>query len=253
MIKVNNKLIEFDTFPNGELYIKTKDYKKRDAKVEWKFESNDEFFKLSLLKNTLDQYSTLYVPYFPYSRMDREIEGFAFSKRLVAGYLNVMNWNKISTLDIHSNNNDPRRLENIEFCVWKYRRLLKESDVVVYPDKGAERRYKEYYYNNMDITFNKKRDEQTGKILSIKPEEIIDGTGRTAVIVDDICSRGGTFMGVAKHLKEMNFEKIILVVTHCEDTIFDGDILKTDLIDEIHTTNSILTKQHKKIIIEEVI
>ncbi len=51
----------------------------------------------------------------------------------------------------------------------------------------------------------------------------------------------------------MGADEIYLVVTHCEDTIFDGDILKSDLITKVFTTNSILSKTHEKIEVTEII
>ena len=56
----------------------------------------------------------------------------------------------------------------------------------------------------------------------------------------------------AEKLKEIGAKDIYLVVTHCEDTIFDGDILKTDLIKKVYTTDSILSKNCEKIEIEKI-
>ena len=59
-------------------------------------------------------------------------------------------------------------------------------------------------------------------------------------------------MLTAKKLKEMGAKDIYLVVTHCEDTIFEGDILKTDLIKNVFTTDSILTKKHEKLVVVKI-
>lgn len=71
--------------------------------------------------------------------------------------------------------------------------------------------------------------------------------GKNILIVDDICSKGGTFYFSAKKLKELGAKNIYLHITHCENTIFEGDILSSGLIAKIYTTNSILTKEHEKI------
>lgn len=70
---------------------------------------------------------------------------------------------------------------------------------------------------------------------------------------DNLCSKGGTFILNAEKLKEMWAGKIYLAVTHCEDTMFDGDILKNDLVTKVFTTNSILSMTHEKIEITEII
>ena len=48
-------------------------------------------------------------------------------------------------------------------------------------------------------------------------------------------------------LKEMGAGDIYLYITHCENTILDGDILNGDLIEKVYTTESIFTKEHEKI------
>ena len=50
----------------------------------------------------------------------------------------------------------------------------------------------------------------------------------------------------------MPVKNIYLHITHCENTIFDGDLLNGGLIKRIYTTNSILTKTHEIIEITEL-
>ena len=69
------------------------------------------------------------------------------------------------------------------------------------------------------------------------------------LIIDDICSKGGTFYHSAKRLKEAGAANIYLYITHCENTIHEGELLNSDLIKHIYTTDSILTKTHEKITI----
>jgi ribose-phosphate pyrophosphokinase len=72
--------------------------------------------------------------------------------------------------------------------------------------------------------------------------------GRNVLIVDDICSKGGTFYHSAKRLKEAGAANIYLYITHCEQTIFEGELLKDDsLIKHIFTTNTIFLTEHNKI------
>ena len=71
--------------------------------------------------------------------------------------------------------------------------------------------------------------------------------GKDILIVDDICSKGGTFFYTAKALKDAGANRIFLYVTHCENTVLDGEMIKSGLIDKIYTTNSIFTKEHESI------
>ena len=71
------------------------------------------------------------------------------------------------------------------------------------------------------------------------------------LIVDDICSRGGTFYHSAKALKNLGAGEIYLYVSHCENSILEGDLLTSNLVEKVFTTNSIFTKQHEKITVME--
>ena len=42
-------------------------------------------------------------------------------------------------------------------------------------------------------------------------------------------------------LKELGANKIFLFVTHCEKTVFEGELFKSGLIDKLFTTDSIFT------------
>ena len=108
------------------------------------------------------------------------------------------------------------------------------------PDEGAMKRY--FGSGHKPYAFGmKKRDWETGKILSldiINSENIVN---KDVLIVDDICSRGGTFFYAAKALKEAGAKNISLYVTHLEKTVFDGEMFSSGLIDKIYTTESIYT------------
>ena len=71
--------------------------------------------------------------------------------------------------------------------------------------------------------------------------------GKKVLIVDDICSAGGTFKFSAMKLKDLGAKDVKLYITHCEDNIQNGELLKTDLISKIYTTDSILHIEDEKI------
>ena len=113
-----------------------------------------------------------------------------------------------------------------------------------YPDEGAGKRYSGMI--PLPYAFGiKKRDWATGQIKGLDVAGDVDNIeGKNILIVDDICSKGGTFYFSAKKLKELGAKNIYMHITHCENTIFEGDILTSGLIAKIYTTNSILTKEH---------
>ena len=119
--------------------------------------------------------------------------------------------------------------------------------MMFYPDEGAMKRYsaladKPYAFGI------KKRDWATGQINGLDvagATELIAGS--RVLIVDDICSMGGTFYHSAKKLKELGAAEIYLYISHCENTILKGDILTSGLIEKVFTTDSLLTETNEKI------
>jgi ribose-phosphate pyrophosphokinase len=86
----------------------------------------------------------------------------------------------------------------------------------------------------------KKRDWQTGKILGLDVINAENIVGKDVLIVDDICSRGGTFYHSAKALKAAGAKSVSLYVTHLEETVTLGEMAASDgLVDHIYTTESI--------------
>ena len=225
------------------------------------------------------------MPYIPYSRMDRKEEKRLFTLKSVANFINDMNFDKVIVWEPHSEVSvalfDRIRVENTtcdltlslmfkignlaeqkeKFCTVENpydaikNECLKQDIYLVYPDAGAAKRYEKQFKYEKFITCKKNRDFNTGRINSLELELDNDCIKpKIAIIVDDLSSRGGTFQLTAQKLKEqLNVEKIYLVVTHCENTIFDGEVLTGTLIDEVHTTDSILSnnKEHEKLFIDK--
>jgi ribose-phosphate pyrophosphokinase len=119
--------------------------------------------------------------------------------------------------------------------------------MMFYPDEGSMKRYSGML--QMPYAFGiKTREWETGKIKGIDVSGMTEKiAGSRILIVDDICSKGGTFYHSAKKLKELGANEIYLYVSHCENTVLDGEMLPSGLIDKVYTTNSIFTKEHERI------
>ena len=116
-----------------------------------------------------------------------------------------------------------------------------------YPDSGAAKRYTEMIKKPYAYGI-KNRDWETGQIFGLDViDNGIDLKGKTVLITDDICSKGGTFFHSAKKLKELGVGDIYLYVTHCENTILEGEVLTSGLIKKVFTTNSLFNKEHEMI------
>jgi ribose-phosphate pyrophosphokinase len=63
-----------------------------------------------------------------------------------------------------------------------------------------------------------------------------DVRGKNCVIIDDICSGGGTFINLAKKLEDMGANELYLIVSHAEGEYGMKNVL--EYYDKVFTTNS---------------
>lgn len=261
MIQINGKQVGLNHFPDGTLLIKELAPETEKVVLTWLYENNEEMVAIYFLANHLKAKGVknmeLNMPYIPNARQDRvKAAEDVFTLKYFAKMINSLGFSKVTVLDPHSYVSEAL-LDNIcvktpKENVEKVLRRIGEEVLFFYPDEGAMKRYsamcdKPYVFGM------KKRDWTTGEIQGLTVQgqtELIEGS--TVLIVDDICSRGGTFYHSAKALKALGAEKIYLYVSHCENSILEGELLEGNLIEKVFTTNSIFTKKHKKIEILEV-
>jgi ribose-phosphate pyrophosphokinase len=223
MILLNGKEVQFGQFPNKEMNmdIKLLDIKNSNG-IEWHFEDDGDFIKLLTLKSYLDEQDTrsrLYIGYMPYSRMDRANDSYAFSLKYACNMINSMGFYKVVVREAHSDVT-PALLNKCtihNWCMEKVEECFEEFDgTFFFPDAGAQKRYETSHPHAVGF---KKRDFATGEIESFE----INGTvEENVLIIDDLCSRGGTFIHSAIELKKAGAKNVSLLVAHCEKNVFTG-------------------------------
>lgn len=264
MIKINGEVVNTKKFPDGTFLLKEDvpyDFKNyREATITWMFENNEELVTLIYIVKHLNSHgiTNLYLnmPYIPNSRQDRvKTTEDVFTLKYFAEVINWLNFDSVTVLDPHSSVSealiDKIVIKHPDRYVWE----AIESKYIggtnnltmFYPDEGAMKRYSTMF--DLPYAFGiKKRDWKTGEIKGLDVSGMTDLIeGRKILIVDDISSRGGTFYHSAIKLKELGAKEIYLYVSHCENTILEGELLSSGLIDRVFTTNSIFTKEHEKV------
>lgn len=269
MIKINGEVVNVKKFPDGTLLLKEdvpynfKDY--REATITWLFENNEELVTLIYIVKHLNSHGIynlyLNMPYIPNARQDRvKTSEDVFTLKYFAEVINWLDFDSVTVLDPHSSVSEAL-INNIvikhpDRYVWEAieSKYIGGTDnlTMFFPDEGAMKRYSTMF--NLPYAFGiKKRDWETGEIKGLDLSGMTDLIkGRKILIVDDISSRGGTFYHSAKKLKELGAKQIYLYISHCENTILEGEVLSSGLIDRVFTTNSIFTKEHEKITVMEV-
>jgi ribose-phosphate pyrophosphokinase len=266
MILLNGKEVPFGRFPNGETHVITTieateehpalNFFKQNMEqvniLSFKYEDDADLIKLMFVKNHMDLIATvpcyLLVYYMPYSRMDRSEGGSVFTLKYVSAFINSLYFDKVFVIEPHSDVtcallDRSKPLMVNQFLVNYVMNEIDfdfDNDFLVYPDAGAEKRY-EKMFDLQAIVGLKHRDFQTGYITKL--DLVTPGIGKKAIIVDDLSSKGGTFIMAADELKKRGFEEIYLCVAHAEDTIFKGKIFTESPINKVFTTNSILSDQ----------
>ncbi|MEN5173233.1 phosphoribosyltransferase family protein [Acinetobacter higginsii] len=275
-----NVPIEFLQFSGGERHIQLQpellNQLQADTQIKASLQNSTDVMDYLLLENVLLQQGTrlsVEIPYFPYARQDRICaQGQAFSLDLMTKLLNsnsekfVGQRQKIAVWDCHSpvtlellrKNTSFQQVINIEpiEIIQQSPALMQilsaDNTVLICPDAGAIQRT-QAIANGINprrqqaidvIHCEKKRDPSTGKIRTTAVDSP-DLTGKTAVITDDICDGGATFIGIAKQLRSLNCQNIILYVTH---GIFSKGLAVFDgLVDQVFTSNSLPQAEANKL------
>lgn len=252
--------------------------------VTWKYREDSELFQLlSVLYKVKDlipcQNPTninLYIPYCPHARMDRikEDSQICTSKVFASILARAKDDDLFDTLivdDIHSNDSMDYLLNglgsssvinqtksNLLVDQLIFLRKLDLSNVtLIFPDQGAYDRYNHHFEHLKGkiagiLNCKKVREFGSGQINSLvldlgedKSYQLIDMEGSTAIIVDDICSYGGTFEKVISATESIGFKEYYLAVTHLEQAYYIGSLAKSDKLKGVITTNSFDYNHHK--------
>lgn len=264
--------VKFLQFSGGERHVQVEESALNSltgtVNVCARMQSSNDVMDYVLLESVLFDAGlavNLEIPYFPYARQDRACAvGQAFSLSLMTRLLNINSLDsqtdlqkKITVWDCHSDKTIDLLRRNtgfaevvnvspadiIQSCAELVEIMTSKQAVLICPDHGAIGRttlIAEHFKDAPNgqpvmVCCEKQRNPLTGKIMNSKVNPT-DLTGRTAIITDDICDGGATFIGIAQELRKLNCERVVLYVTHGIFSrgldVFDG------LIDQVFTTDS---------------
>lgn len=204
-----------------------------------------------LIKQELDLPVHCTIGYLPYARQDRSCyAGEAHSSYVMALIVGCARFASVTVIDPHSEEavesiKNKQVTTQTDIFVSNLDKILDiagEDVMLCSPDKGAIEKTKEVYkaMGNLlspIIQGEKIRDQDTGKLTGFGYTCSEDIDMANILIVDDICDGGGTFLGLAKVLREAGAKRIGLYVTH---GIFSQGVNKLldNGIDYLITTNT---------------
>ena len=263
------------SFPSGERHIQISNQgetssvnrlqKSQSVQIRANLNTSDAILDLLLLENALlninpELIIDLLLPYLPYARQDRVCAaGQAFSMQVMSQLLKIQPKRSITVWDCHSKVgldltqaiNIPAE-QLIAHCDELVELIQSPDTALVCPDNGAVPRTQAVaqYFNQSNVVYaHKNRDPLTGQITHM---ELVTPfiTQKTAVIIDDICDGGATFLQLSELLRGNGFEHIVLYVTH--GVFSRGLQVFNGLVDAIYTTNSLPQTTHLKLTVIDV-
>ncbi len=259
MIRINGKQANVQYFPDGTLLLKedvSADNKEAEITLQWNYEKNEELLTLYFLTRHLQSSGyeniVLNMPYIPNARQDRVKNAKdVFTLKYFAELINSLHFRRVQVLDAHSAVSlalidriwqvTPQKY--IEQVIAKIEQESGKKPLMFYPDEGACKRYSGMFL--LPYCFGiKTREWDTGEIKALS---IVGETERICesdvLIVDDICSYGGTFLYAAKELVKWGAKNIDLFVSHCEESILNGKLYTCKEVRQIYTTDSIFRQK----------
>lgn len=214
-------------FSGGERHLRLPLYEVFDSAVV-RIQSSDDVMRLALLADIVDPTKVdLVIPYLPYARQDRRCTpGEAHSLRVFAKILNVLKFHSVKVYDPHSIVAEAL-IDNLVVVpqddVIALNKNLVEfigapSTVLVSPDAGALKKIYavgKRFNNSRIVCADKERNLRTGEIIRMTVNDPYGSlVGKNALIIDDICDGGRTFIELANVLKENGASSVELYVTH---------------------------------------
>jgi len=228
-------------------------------------------FFIGALKDASAKRVTVIVPYLCYARKDRRTKSRdPVTTRYIAQLFEAVGTDHMVTLDVHNLQafqNGFRcptdHLEAKNLFVEHFAPLLKnQSIVVVSPDIGGAKRAEkfrqrlsEHLEQEVSSAFLEKY-RSAGKVTG---EAIVgDVNGKSAIIIDDLISSGGTLARAANTCQQSGARHIYVAATHGAFVSEADPILANSALEQLVITNTIppfqLTSEaiHKKLLVLDI-
>lgn len=248
-LQQKGEVIKQFSFGSGENHLQLQAPPTGHVEIMFRYSGDQSILQLLLLTDALRRQGAkdidLFIPYFPGARQDRVCnQGEPLSVKVYADLINQQQYSQVCLFDPHSDVvvallNNALIIKNHQFVKDVLTEIGSEI-VLISPDAGSNKKIFELsnQLGGLEVVrADKLRDVRNGAIIGT---EVFcdDLRGKTAVIVDDICAGGRTFIELAKKLKEKNCGQLFLVVSHYEGGA-QQEKLSASGIDAVYTTNSL--------------
>ena len=240
------------SFPDGESFVKiNENIRGADVFIIQSTcpPSNHHLMELLIMidaaRRASAQRITAVMPFYGYARQDRKDQPrVPITAKLVANLLVAAGANRILTMDLHSQQIqgffdipvDHLYASPVFFDYLK--KKMTASLVVFSPDVGGMKMaaaYADMLGAGLGLVAKKRKSATTVEAINVVGEV----KGCDVLLVDDITETAGTLTAAARILRESGALSVRAAVSHCILNDMAYERLKTGVIDELITTNSI--------------
>jgi len=257
-VKLGKRSIE--VFPDGEIGVQVlENVRGKDVFVLQSIARRPNHFLMELLilvdalKRASARSIVAVLPYYGYARQDRkEKSRVPITAKLVADLLEKAGVTRVLTMDLHTEQIQgffDIPVDNLYariLFVHSIREMGLKNLVVVSPDVGSNKMASKFAEElKVDIAIVDKRRVNAEKVTA--NALIGEVLGKNVVLVDDICSTGGTLKMAARVCKQAGAKSVRAFISH---GLLIGDALDGADIDHVYVTNSvppIAGKNHSKV------
>ena len=254
-LRVKLGKIVVETFPDGEVGVQIlENVRGKDVFVIQSPARTPNHFLMELLiivdalKRASAKSITAVLPYYAYARQDRKEKGrVPITARLVADLLERAGVSRVLTMDLHTEQVQGffdvpvDHLYARPLFVKAIKALKLKDAVVVSPDVGSNKMVRRYAEDlKVDLAIVDKRRVNGHNVAA--NALIGNVVGKEAILVDDICSTGGTLEKAAQICIREGAKSVFAVVTH--GLFMEGTRLKG--VDEIFVSDSVSGVQNGK-------
>ena len=254
-LKVAEKLriqlgpISIETFPDGEIGVQIlENVRGKDVFVLQSpaRHPNRYLMEMLIIADALKRASVrsvvAVIPYYAYARQDRKDKGrVPITAKLVADLLEKAGVTRVLTMDLHTEQiqgffNVP--VDNLyarPLFVKVLRELKLKDPIIVSPDVGSNkmaRKFAEDLKIDLAIVDKRRINSQDVELNAV----IGDVKNKDVILVDDICSTGGTLKMAAQVCRREGAKSVIAVITHA---LLMGNSLENSGIDKLFVSDSV--------------
>jgi ribose-phosphate pyrophosphokinase len=240
------------TFPDGETFVKIdENIRGQDVFIIQSTcpPTNQHLMELLIMidaaRRASAQRITAVIPFYGYARQDRKDQPrVPITAKLVANLLVSAGANRVLTMDLHSQQIQgffDIPVDHLYASPVFFEHLGKrkqESLVVCSPDIGGMKMAAAYAdVLGAALGMVAKRRKSATKVEAISVVGEVDGCD--VLLVDDITETAGTLAAAATMLREKGARSVRAAVSHCILSDIAYERLKTGLLDELITTNTV--------------